>query len=348
VKRHGYLWEQLVSFTNLYHAWRQAARGKRHSAAVVQFEFSQEKELARLRQELLDGSYRPGPYRTFPIFHPKKRLISAAPFRDRVVHHALVNVLAPIWERSFISDSYACRVGKGTHAAVRRFGAFARLHRHVLMCDVQKYFPSIDHDVLKELLARKVKDPRVLALAARIIDGSNPQEPVQEWFAGEDLFDPLQRRRGLPLGNQTSQFFANVYLDPLDHFIQQDLGVRCYLRYMDDFALFGDDTSHLSRCRDACRDFLAGLRLRLHPHKSVIARTRDGSRYLGYRVFPDKRLLPRTNLVLLGRRLKRLKDGLARGLLTEADVQRSLAGWLGHACQAATGPLRRRLLEGKL
>ncbi|MBI1918349.1 MAG: group II intron reverse transcriptase domain-containing protein [Planctomycetes bacterium] len=348
MKRHAKLWPQVVSFRNLLLAFEKAAHGKRSRPDVARFAFDLENELCRLRQELTAGTYTPGPYKTFTLHHPKRRLISAAPFRDRVVHHALVNVLEPIWERTFLPDSYACRKGKGTHAAVFRFSAFARRSRYVLQGDVQKYFPSLDHEVLKTLLARKVKDGALLVLAARIIDYSNPQEPVQAWFSGDDLFTPAARRVGLPLGNQTSQFFANVYLDPLDHFVKEDLGVRAYVRYMDDFALFDDDAARLARWRDCCRGFLSALRLRLHPNKSVIARVTDGCRYLGYRIFPGRRLLPRTNIVRMRRRLRKLRDGLSLGLLSETDVRRSMAGWFGHACHADTEHLQERLLSGML
>src|SRR6266567_4128954 len=158
MKRHRNLWPQVVSFRNLLLAFERAARGKYGRPDVARFAFDRENELCRLRHELTSGRYVPGAYKTFTIHHPKKRLISAAPFRDRVVHHALVNVLEPIWERAFVPDSYACRKGRGTHAAVYRFSAFARRFRHVLQGDVQKYFPSLDHEVLKALLARKVKD----------------------------------------------------------------------------------------------------------------------------------------------------------------------------------------------
>jgi retron-type reverse transcriptase len=342
-RRHTGLWPTLVSFPNLLRAAVKAARGKRGQENVARFHFDLERQLCRLQDELTRRTYVPGPYRVFTIREPKPRLISAAPFRDRVVHHALCNVLEPIFERAFIGDSYASRRGKGTHAAVDRFTAFARRHRYVLQCDVSKYFPSIDHEVLKGLMARKVKDRDVLWLVGRVIDHSNPQEPVQEWFPGDDLFAPSGRRRGLPLGNQTSQFFANVYLDPFDHFVKQTMRVRGYLRYVDDFALFGDDPAGLAEARERCREGLRALRLRLHPRKSVIARVADGSRFLGYRVFPDHWLLPRANVVKMRRRLRRLQAGYAAGVLDWPDVRRGVAGWLGHAGRADTWRLRERL-----
>lgn len=339
----GDLWERLISYPNLFEAVRRARQRKSRRPDVLAFEFQRERELCRLRRELQDRTYVPGPYFTFPIHRPKPRLISAAPFRDRVVHHALCNVLEPIFERGFIFDSYACRSGKGAHAAVDRFTRFARRWRFVLHGDVRKYFPSIDHAILKELLASKVEDAGVLWLAFCVLDHSNPQEPVQEWFDGDDLFGPGERRRGLPLGNQTSQFFANVYLNPLDQFIKHRLRVRGYLRYMDDFVVFGDDTGLLAEAREACREFLRRLRLRLHPGKGVISRTCDGTRFLGYRVFPEYRRLPRPNVVRMRRRLRYLQAGYAVGRLGWEDVRRSVAGWWGHASHADTRGLQQRL-----
>jgi retron-type reverse transcriptase len=157
--------------------------------------------------------------------------VAAAPFRDRVVHHAIVRVIEPIFEKRFIEDSYACRVGKGTHAAMRRALHFARGHKYALKCDVTKYFPSIDHAVLMGLVGRVIADRRVLDLLARVL-ASHADAEIQEWPGGAGLFEYQTRRTGLPIGNLTSQFLANVYLNPLDHFVKQELGVRGYVRYM--------------------------------------------------------------------------------------------------------------------
>jgi retron-type reverse transcriptase len=347
VKRHGQLWDRLVSFPNLLRAARRAARGKRRLANVARFQFNLEEHLCRLQDELREGSYRPGPYRTFEIYEPKRRLISAAPFRDRIVHHALCNVLEPIFERGFDFDSYACRRGKGTHAAVDRFTFFAHRFRYVLKCDVQKYFPSIDHQLLKDRLARKIKDRRVLELAGCIIDHSNPQEDVCEWYAGDDLFGPAERRRGLPLGNQTSQFFANVYLDGFDHWVKQTLRVRGYLRYVDDFVLFGNDKGELADHRSRCREYLAGLRLRLHPDKSVISHVRDGTRFLGYCVYRYRRRLPAATVTRLRRRLDRLEQEFEHGEVSPDGVRRRLASWWGHVYHGQGQGLLLALLAGR-
>jgi hypothetical protein len=267
------------------------------------------------------------------------------PYRDRVVHHALTQVLEPIFEPSFRADSYACRKRKGTHAAADRCQHFARSFRYVLKADVRKIFPSIDHQVLKGLLARKVKDPGVLWLAGLIIDHSNPQEEVRQWFAGDDLFAPGERHRGLPIGNQTSQFFANVTLDPLDHFVADRLGAGAYVRYCDDFLVFGDDKARLAEVRGRVADFLAGLRLRLHPDKNVVFPVRDGIPFLGYRVFATHPLLARSNVWRFRRRLRHLQREYARRVLSLDDVRRGIVGWIGHARQADTWRLRRRLFH---
>jgi retron-type reverse transcriptase len=345
MKRHGHLWDELIRFANLLRAARQAQRGKRRRPDVARFHFVLEPELWRLHEELANRAYQPGPYRTFTIQEPKQRLISAAPYRDRVVHHALCNILEPIFERSFLFDSYACRKHKGTHAAVRRCQDYARRFAYVLKADIRKCFPSLDHALLKSTLARKVKDPDVLWLAGLIIDHANPQEPVQDWFAGDDLFTPGERRRGLPLGNQTSQFFANVYLDPLDHFLKDRLGVGGYLRYVDDFVVFGDDKNQLAQVRDAAAGFLEQLRLRLHADKTVIFRTRQGIRFLGYRVYRSHLELVPENVRRFRRRLRNLQRQYARSQIPLEDARRRIVSWIGHARQADTYRLRRRLFR---
>ena len=236
MKRIGKLWDGLTSFPNLLSAARRAAAGKRKRPDVAAFLHELEWEIVHLQKELLDGSYQPSRYRTFRVVDPKPRLISAAPFRDRVVHHALTQILEPIFERRFSQDSFACRKGFGTHRALAQAREGAFRYRYALKCDIRKYFPSIDHEILKNLLARVLKCRPTLELAGKIIDGSNPQEEVLYYFPGDDLFTPTERRRGLPLGNQTSQFFANVYLNPLDQFVNRTLKSAAYVRYVDDCA----------------------------------------------------------------------------------------------------------------
>lgn len=346
MKRHGDLFTRLVSFENLLGAAQAARRGKRFKSNVARFDFDVEQELLALRQELLTQTYRPGPYRTFTIREPKARLISAAPYRDRVLHHALCRVIEPIFDRTFIKDSYACRVGKGTHRAVEEFTRHARRYRYVLKCDIAKYFPSIDHEILVSLMARKIKDPRVLWLIRTIIDASNQQEFVCHYYAGDDLYAPIARLKGIPIGNLTSQFFSNVYLDGFDHFVKEELRCSAYLRYCDDFVVFGDDKRPLWAIKAAMGDYLGGLRLTLHPRKCQVLPTRDGVDFLGYRVFPTHRRLRATTAKRAIRRLHAKARACVRGVLSVDQWRQSLASWLGHAQHADTYGLRRAVLRG--
>jgi retron-type reverse transcriptase len=212
--------------------------------------------LWKLKTELESKTYCPGTYRTFTILEPKPRMISAAPYRDRVIHHALYSVIQPIFERTFIFDSYANRIGFGTHRALRRFTEFARSNDYILQCDIKKYFASIDHEILKSLVRRKIKCRDTLWLIDTIINNSNEQETVIEYFPGDDILTPVSCRRGLPIGNLTSQFFANVYLNGFDHFVKEELQVKKYIRYVDDFALFEDDWDFLADARIAIEEYL--------------------------------------------------------------------------------------------
>lgn len=242
------LFAGIANFKSLYEAAKHAVRGKRKSPGAAVFMANMERELLRLERELLAGIWQPGRFVMFRIDDPKPRMISAAPFRDRVVHHALCAIVEPIFERGFIDDTYANRVGRGSHRAIARYEKYRDRYRHVLRCDIYRYFPAIDHEILKQEFRRRIACRRTLKLLDHIVDGSNEQEPVELYFAGDDLFTPFLRRRGLPIGNLTSQFFANLYLDPLDHFAKEVLRAP-YLRYVDDFALFHDDPFVLEDCK---------------------------------------------------------------------------------------------------
>lgn len=344
----GELWERLTSWPNLLAAARQARRGKRHQAHVARFELERERELLRLQEELRGGTYRPRPYRSFWVREPKRRLISAAPYRDRVVHHALINVIGPIFERNFVFDSYANRTGKGTHRAADRYQEFARRFAYVLQCDIVKFFPSIDHAILKRLLRSRIRDKRVLWLCDTIIDASNPQEHVAEWFSGDDLFSPFERRRGLPIGNLTSQFWANIYLHGLDNFVKRGLRRRGYVRYVDDFLVFGDDKRELAEVRDGITAFLERLRLRLHADRAMVRPTSRPTRFLGYRCWPMFRFLVKENIRRFRRRVRVMQRLYAVGRLSWNDVKVRLASWNAHAATANCVGLRRRLLGGLL
>jgi len=324
-------------------AARRAAAGKRSRPDVAAFLLDLEPQLVALQHELRNASYTPGPYRCFPIRDPKPRLISAAPFRDRVVHHALTQVLEPVFEKRFSKDSFACRKGCGTHRALARAKEGARRCRYVLKFDIRKYFPSIDHAILKDLLARAVKCRPTLDLAARIIDASNPQEPVAAYFPGDDLFTPFERLRGLPLGNQTSQFFANVYLNPLDQAVNRRLRPDLYARYVDDFVLFGDSKARLAGLRACIDEELGRLRLQMHPGKSRVYRTADGFTFLGWRIFPGHTRLVRANVVRFRRRMCVIAAEYARGAAGWDQIHPRVQAWIAHAAHGDTWGLRQQI-----
>ena len=198
-------------------------------------------------------------------------------------------VLCPILDRHFHPNSYACRAGKGTHAASRRLQQLMRRYPFALHADIRQFFPSIDHDILKDTFRHRIKDRRLLTLLDRIVDGSNPQDPVNDYFPGDDLFSPWERPRGLPIGNLTSQWFANWYLDAFDHTITSVLGFGGYVRYCDDFVVFGNCRERLIELRHLIDQRLAGLRLKLHPRKTAIVPTQAGITFVGYRTWAHRR-----------------------------------------------------------
>lgn len=345
MKTYKNLFDTICSFDNLYAAAEKAQRGKRSQDNVARFNLNLEKEILRLQRELQQQTYQPEAYESFFIYEPKKRLISKAPYHDRVVHHALCNVIGPIFESSFIFDSYANRIGKGTHRAVLRFQEYQRRFRYVLKCDIKKYFPSIDHEILKQIIRKKIADQKTLWLIDTIIDNSNPQEPVIDSFPGDDLLTPVERRRGLPIGNLTSQFLANVYLNDFDHYVKEQLHCPAYLRYVDDSATLANDKAFLHEVKWGMEEYLAGLRVKLHPNKCHIFLSELGVDFLGYRVFPTHRKLRMSNALRFRRRFKQMAAKYREGRITLPEVNASIQSWLGHARFADTYQLRRSIFK---
>ncbi len=348
VKTYKNLFPQITTFENLYLAYRQARKGKRTKAPVADFELNFELHLLSLQEVLLSLTYKPGPYRNFIIFEPKRRLVSAAPFRDRVVHHALCRVIEPIWEARFHSHSYACRVGKGTHAAVDKAHQWVRRYPYVFHGDIVKYFPSIDHQILMGLITKKIRDPEVIWLAQTILDTGKdiqPQEQPVLYFPGDDLFAAL-RPRGLPIGNLTSQFWANVYLNELDTFVAQELKCHAYLRYMDDFLLFSESKAELIAWKIAIRSFLGEhLRLSMHENKSVVIPTRTGLDFCGFVLFPEKRKLRRTSITRFLKRFKMQRSLYSQGQMSLDEVTTSVKSWIAHAAHADSWHLRSKIFR---
>lgn len=328
------LYPDITDFANMLSAARKAARGKKKTSELLAFFCRFEDELCSLQRELLDKSWKPGSYSTFFIYAPKHRMISAAPFRDRVVHHALMNGIAPLMENSMIFDTYANRKGKGTHQAIARYQHYLRRYRYVLKIDIRKFFPSIDHAILKSLLHRVITCKDTRWLIDTVIDNSNPQDSPLEYFSGDSLFTPLERRTGLPIGNLTSQFFANYYLNGFDHYVKETLHCRGYVRYVDDCALFADSRELLWEWKNMIERRLEGLRLKLNQQRTSLYPATEGRPFLGQIVYPSYRLLPSAHVRAFRKRLKKLEA---------ADHEKrrsSVAGWAGHARQADTRRLR--------
>jgi RNA-directed DNA polymerase len=333
MKRLNNLWQQIITFDNLLLAYKKARYGKQQKQSVAQFTLNLESELFTLQQQLIEGSYQPGGYRLFTIYERKPRIIAAAPFRDRVVHHALMNIIEPPLDKQFIHDSYACRQGKGVHKAIDRYQNWAKRYRYALKMDIRQYFPSVDHLLLKDKIRHRIKDVNILNLIDKIIDTAPPPA----------LDIPTERCTGIPIGNLTSQFFANLYLDDFDHYVKEHLKIRPYLRYVDDFIVLDDDKSCLNELREQIQAYLAHNRLRLHPRKRHIAPTRRGLDVLGYFVFPHHRCLRNDNGHRFFRKLRGFAKTYAKRKIDWTDFNPSVQSWIGHAKHADTYGLRAKI-----
>jgi len=358
------IYHKVCSIENLYRAAKATlAKGRRYFEEGAQFSFHCEREISRLREELLTETYKHGRYTLFKVYDPKERVIAAAPMRDRVVHHAVHDVIEPVLDRMFIYDSYACRKDKGTHRALRRASSFLHANRYTLHLDVKGYFPSIRHDVLKSILQRYIVDEKTLWLLNEIIDSSHylsmedRQSSIfnlQSSIAHPQLslFDPpsslnLQSSipKGLPIGNLTSQFFANLYLNELDQYVKHTLKWRYYLRYMDDMALFDNDKARLRMLGEELGDFVeARLKLRFHEGASPMPVSR-GLTFLGFRLFPNHWRLKSGSVNRFVRRMKGYQKDCAEGKMPPEKLTQSVQSWIAHASYAQTYELRRQLLS---
>ncbi len=345
MKRIGNLFEKITAFENLLEASKKAQLGKRYRDSVLEFNHNLEGNLLNIQKELRTHIYKPGNYHTFRIYDPKPRLISAAPYRDRVIHHALCNIIIPPIEKRFIKDSYANREGYGTHRALNRFIDFARNSKYILQCDIKKYFPSIDHQILKEQIRHYLKCQDTLWLVDVIIDNSNEQESVTEVFPGDTLLTLLERKKGLPIGNLTSQFFGNAMLNKFDHFVKEKLKAKKYLRYVDDFALFSNDWDYLVSARQEIEDYLTSLRLKLHPVKTQLFETKQGANFLGFRVMSDRIRVRNDNLRRSRQRLRQLQYDYRYGQISLEKLVQSLQSWEAHLKHGDTYRLRQEIFE---
>ncbi|MBI4614623.1 MAG: group II intron reverse transcriptase domain-containing protein [Planctomycetes bacterium] len=338
--------EGLATFANLHRAYLDARRGKMSRPEILEFTYDVEENLFALADELLAGTYRPGPYRSFVVRAPKRRIVSAAPFRDRVVHHVIASVLEPALEARLIDDTYANRVSKGTHRAVNRCQAFARAYAFFVKFDLVKYFPSIDHGILLGDLGRVIRTGRFLDLVALVVaSGEGAGFRIDPpWVFPGDVPAGGPRPKGLPVGNLTSQWLANFFLSPGDHFVMRALGIRAYVRYMDDFVLFADSREELLAARERLGEFLAARRLRYHEARAGIHATQSGIPFLGMQIHPSYRVLLPARARRAAKRLARQRRLLAEGRLTAAEFARAVRSWVGHAVHADSYSLRRRIL----
>ncbi len=293
MKSYGQLWERIVSPDNLKEALGRVTKGRGCSAAVMAFASRADGELAVLREELTSGAWQPGPYGQFRVTDPKPRTISCAPVRDRVVHHALCGVIAPLLERGFTEDCYACRVGKGTHRAAARARELVRRHGWTCKLDIRRYFDSVPHGRLLELLLPMFREKEVCRVIEVIV-----RHPVPGLPSG----------RGLPIGNLTSQWFANFHLSGLDHYAKEVLLALGYIRYMDDMVLFADTKAELWRLHDGVCAWVADERgLEVKGERIVVAPETEGLAFLGLRIFPGGWRFQRSRL-LRTRRKFRLRE----------------------------------------
>ena len=343
--RIGNIWDEVVSMDNLYTAYCKARKGKRRRPDVAGFTLDLEQNLSVLQRELVTGIYTPGAYRQFTVYERKPRLISVAPFRDRVVHHAVMNVLEPVLDKRFIPDTYACRKNKGVHRAVERYQQLVREYAYVLKLDIRRYFPTIDRTILKQQLARRIKDRAILDLLYKIIDNGPDTGGPDRFFPGDDLVSVSERRRGLPIGNLTSQCFANLYLDEFDHWLKETMRVKGYLRYVDDLYLLGNDKQRLWALRDTIDGKLQALRLTLHADKTQVYRTTERVDVLGYKVSRYRRWLRNDNGFRFRRRLTHMGRLYQTSEMDWPALNASVQSWIGHARHAETEGLRKMIFS---
>lgn len=330
------LWGELCSYDNLFMAYKKARKHKTKKQCVIEFEKELIHNLSKLKTELENKTYKPKPLKTFTIRDPKTRKISKSDFRDRIIHHALCNIIEPIFEKSFIYDSYANRKGKGALKAIERFDYFKRKASKnntrtcfILKADVKHYFDEVNHELLVGILRKRIKDERIIWLIKRILLN----------------YSLKQKGKGTPLGNLTSQFFANVYLNQLDYFIKQNLKVEYYLRYVDDFVIFEKDKKKLGFYKIAINEFLLKyLKIELHPDKSKVICLGNSINFLGFRIFYYHKLLKKSNLRKMKFNLVLLKENYEKRETNYDKIYNFLEGWFAYTRQANTYNLRNKVI----
>lgn len=331
MKTYKRLYAKLVSFENLQIAFQKARKGKSKKNYVINFEKNLHKNLKVLQEDLINQTYNPTNLKRFIVRDPKTRTIHASIFRDRIVHHAIVNILNPIYDKIFIYDSFASRKNKGSHEGIKRFESFVRevssngkliknpfnnnsIQGYVLKADFKKYFDSIEQETLIRILEKKIKDEKLIWLIKRVLGNFE-----------------TEKGKGMPLGNYTSQFFANVYLNELDYYVKSVLRAKFYIRYVDDFVILHKDKRVLEYYLKHIRKFLPSLKIKLHPDKTEIHALRNGITFLGYRVFFHYRLLRQRNIRYFKKKLANNSLLLQNQMITQEQYDSRIHGWMGYA-----------------
>lgn len=321
MKRLGGVWEKVVDIDNLRRSFQKAAKGRRDRKSVQRIEANLEHYLIKLQAILKSGTYHTSTYRTRVIFEPKRRVIYILPFfPDRIVHHAVMDVIGPYLNNRLDKHIHSAIKGRGQVSGSTECMKLVRKYKYVLKCDISKFYPSIDHDIMMRIVERKIKDKRVLSLLDEIIRSSNT---VPGEIPGKNL----------PIGSYVSQGLCNMYMNPLDTYIRQVLGCKGYIRYCDDFVLFSDDKQQLREWAGLIEDFL-DKELKLRLSKCLLFPVRQGVDFLGYRHFPDYILVRKRTAQRIKRRVFHIADGLKYDVINEEKYRGQLAsawGWMNHA-----------------
>ncbi len=334
------MYEEISSFNNLLQAYYQSRKCKRYKASILQFGFFLESNLLKLREELISGRYTPSPYVYFTIHDPKERDIAAPTFRDRVVQHTLIDYIEPLIDKQFIYDSYACRKGKGTLFGFKRVKKFLQSARSVygsqttlycLRMDISKFFAHIAWDVLMHVIFKTITCSQTRRLIEKIV---TQHRRLNVSNAAFDIVSPHERR-GLPIGNLTSQLFANIYLNELDQFVKHTLHIRWYARYMDDFLIIHPDKTYLKNKEAEIRTFLQDtLHLSLSNRKVILSDVKNGVPFVGYRIFYDHILIRGKTLSRMQKKLRKRRNAFKHQAITASSYRStcaSISGYLGHA-----------------
>jgi len=344
MKTYKNLYPELCSYKNLNLAFKKASKGKNKKHYVTKFKKDLRENLLNLKRELELESYRPSKLTKFTIRDPKTRLIRKSIFKDRIVHHAIVNILEPIYESRFIADNFANRLNKGTIFALEKLDKFKRkvsnngelvpnaldnnmVKGYVLKADVRKFFDSINQAKMVEILKRKIKDEKVIWLVIKILKNFDDKE------------------KGIPLGNMTSQFLANVYLNDLDQFIKQRLKMKYYIRYVDDFVILHESKEILENCKDKIEKYLKNLKLEFHPDKSKIYSLYRGIDFLGFKTFYYHKRVRKRNVTGFKTRLKKLEKSYKGGDITKDELLASVEGWFAYIMWGDTYNLKQNLTK---